>query len=276
MAGARGAARLGGARRAPPRDLVLVDWADEEGARFGRSLFGSSALRRDARSRRASRELRDADGAARSRTCSPRTASSSSAAPRLRRRRDGLGAYLELHIEQGPRAGGARGMRAPRSPAASASSGIALRVHRPGVARRHDADGRCAATPGSPPPRPRSRSSASPGARRRGRDHRRAARSSPGIITAVAGRGELAVDLRHPDAGAAGADARRGAAPPARPRPQARALRAGGAPGLADRADPLRRRPGRAPRATPAPSVAGEPAERRQRRAPRRGRGGAA
>ncbi|MET0823136.1 MAG: M20/M25/M40 family metallo-hydrolase, partial [Solirubrobacterales bacterium] len=28
----------------PPRPLVLVDWADEEGARFGRSLFGSSAF----------------------------------------------------------------------------------------------------------------------------------------------------------------------------------------------------------------------------------------
>ena len=28
----------------PPRTLALVDWADEEGARFGRSLFGSSAV----------------------------------------------------------------------------------------------------------------------------------------------------------------------------------------------------------------------------------------
>ena len=28
----------------PPRPLVLVDWADEEGARFGRSLFGSSCF----------------------------------------------------------------------------------------------------------------------------------------------------------------------------------------------------------------------------------------
>src|ERR671930_1936990 len=28
----------------PPRSLVLLDFADEEGARFGRSLFGSSAL----------------------------------------------------------------------------------------------------------------------------------------------------------------------------------------------------------------------------------------
>src|SRR5215207_8106860 len=28
----------------PPRTLALVDWADEEGARFGRSLLGSSAF----------------------------------------------------------------------------------------------------------------------------------------------------------------------------------------------------------------------------------------
>ena len=27
----------------PPVTLTLVDWADEEGARFGRSLLGSSA-----------------------------------------------------------------------------------------------------------------------------------------------------------------------------------------------------------------------------------------
>src|SRR5262245_42873295 len=32
-----------GAEGQPPQTLALVDWADEEGARFGRSLFGSSA-----------------------------------------------------------------------------------------------------------------------------------------------------------------------------------------------------------------------------------------
>src|SRR5262249_58241677 len=32
-----------GADRRPARTIALVDWADEEGARFGRSLFGSSA-----------------------------------------------------------------------------------------------------------------------------------------------------------------------------------------------------------------------------------------
>ena len=45
--GARRPPRLGRGRRSgrlPPRDLVLIDFADEEGSRFGRSLFGSSAL----------------------------------------------------------------------------------------------------------------------------------------------------------------------------------------------------------------------------------------
>ena len=42
----------------PPVGLRLVDWADEEGARFGRSLFGSSACRRHARPRRGARPAR--------------------------------------------------------------------------------------------------------------------------------------------------------------------------------------------------------------------------
>ncbi|MGH2962940.1 MAG: M20/M25/M40 family metallo-hydrolase, partial [Solirubrobacterales bacterium] len=33
-----------GSGERPPRTLALVDFADEEGARFGRSLFGSSAV----------------------------------------------------------------------------------------------------------------------------------------------------------------------------------------------------------------------------------------
>jgi len=45
----------------PPRPLVLVDWADEEGARFGRSLFGSSAFA-GTLDPAALADLRDADG----------------------------------------------------------------------------------------------------------------------------------------------------------------------------------------------------------------------
>jgi hydantoinase/carbamoylase family amidase len=89
-----------GAEGVPPRTLALVDWADEEGARFGRSLFGSSAAAgtfdpaelagaRDAEGRRAQGVLAE-NGVE-----LERVLDSSS---RLER----LGAYLELHIEQGP------------------------------------------------------------------------------------------------------------------------------------------------------------------------------
>src|SRR6266481_3527884 len=42
LAGVEGLRRLA-AERTPPLTVRLVNWADEEGARFGRSLFGSSA-----------------------------------------------------------------------------------------------------------------------------------------------------------------------------------------------------------------------------------------
>ena len=84
----------------PPRTLALVDWADEEGARFGRSLFGSSAAAgtfdpaelasaRDADGRRAPGVLAE-NGVELERVLDSRS------------RLDRLGTYLELHIEQGP------------------------------------------------------------------------------------------------------------------------------------------------------------------------------
>ena len=45
----------------PPVTVRLVDWADEEGARFGRSLFGSSAFAGTA-SIEADRSRTDSDG----------------------------------------------------------------------------------------------------------------------------------------------------------------------------------------------------------------------
>ena len=86
----------------PPVTVRLVDWADEEGARFGRSLFGSSAAAGlDARpggapqARRPRRRLAARRGRARS-------ASTSTGSTRRTRSSDGAVAYLELHIEQGP------------------------------------------------------------------------------------------------------------------------------------------------------------------------------
>jgi N-carbamoyl-L-amino-acid hydrolase len=78
----------------------LVDWADEEGARFGRSLFGSSAAAGNMNPDEL-RVLKDKDGIAlpdalkahgidldRARECRKQLANAA--------------AYLELHIEQGP------------------------------------------------------------------------------------------------------------------------------------------------------------------------------
>ena len=46
----------------PPVTVRLVNWADEEGARFGRSLFGSSAAAGSMADKDELRELRDHDG----------------------------------------------------------------------------------------------------------------------------------------------------------------------------------------------------------------------
>ena len=89
------------ADEAPPRDLVLVDWADEEGARFGRSLFGSSAFS-GSLDPEAVKGLRDAQGRTISEVLEVFGVELEHALE-CGGRREGLGAYLELHIEQGPR-----------------------------------------------------------------------------------------------------------------------------------------------------------------------------
>jgi N-carbamoyl-L-amino-acid hydrolase len=84
----------------PPVTVRLVDWADEEGARFGKSLFGSSAFSGNLDMNEA-RGLKDKDGILlpdalkavgvefeRVRQCGAERANAA--------------AYLELHIEQGP------------------------------------------------------------------------------------------------------------------------------------------------------------------------------
>ena len=66
----------------PPVTVRLVNWADEEGARFGRSLFGSSAA---AGSMADQDELRQLDGSGRN--PAPRRARRARRRPRLRARR---------------------------------------------------------------------------------------------------------------------------------------------------------------------------------------------
>lgn len=179
---------------APPRTLALVDWADEEGARFGRSLFGSSACAGTLVLDEV-RGLTDADGEALPDVLAAngveldRVLESGS-------RRSRLGGYLELHIEQGPvleragiRAAPVRGCAGVerhrfriagqashagttpmevRRDAGLAAADAAIRIE--GIAREHDG----VATTG-------------------------VLRLEPGIPTAVAGAAELVADLRHAD-----------------------------------------------------------------------------
>ncbi len=194
---------------APARSPMLVDWADEEGSRFGRSLFGSSAVAGTLDIEQA-RGLRDADG----RALSVVLAEHGVELDRVldaQARRAPLRAYLELHIEQGPvleREGisvaavsGTFGVERHsfafqgqsshagttpmelRRDAGLAAARTALAVDR--IARDHDGIGTAGAL-----------------------------RLEPGIPTAVPGHAELLVDLRHAEAGrlAAMLDETRGAA----------------------------------------------------------------
>ncbi len=84
----------------PPVTVRLVDWADEEGARFGKSLFGSSACSGNLDMDEA-RGLRDKDGVSLPDALKEHGID-------LERVKEsgkeltGAGAYLELHVEQGP------------------------------------------------------------------------------------------------------------------------------------------------------------------------------
>src|SRR5438309_891901 len=85
----------------PPLTVRLVNWADEEGARFGRSLFGSSAAAGSMRDQDELRERRDADGIALPDALAEHGVELDRALE-ARSRLENAAAYLELHIEQGP------------------------------------------------------------------------------------------------------------------------------------------------------------------------------
>jgi allantoate deiminase len=86
----------------PPVTLKLVDWADEEGARFGRSLLGSAAAAGSLQIESV-RELKDRQG---TRLVDALAENGVALDSILDARRElqaiDAGAYLELHIEQGP------------------------------------------------------------------------------------------------------------------------------------------------------------------------------
>ena len=85
----------------PPLTVRLVNWADEEGARFGRSLFGSSAAAGSMSDQDELRARRDADGIALPDALAEHGVDLDHALE-ARSRLDNAAAYLELHIEQGP------------------------------------------------------------------------------------------------------------------------------------------------------------------------------
>lgn len=198
VVGALGVLRAYAAAGLPAgRRLALVDFADEEGARFGRSLFGSSAVA-GTLDPAALADLRDGEGhpiGAVLAASSVELGSAPQAAARIER----IGAYLELHIEQGP-------VLAGEGLSCCAVSGCA------GVERSRFRFRGQASHSGTTPMELR-------------RDAGLAAAETalavesiaceaggvgtsgeltlrPGIVTAVAGDAELGVDLRHPDAGA--------------------------------------------------------------------------
>ncbi len=187
---------LAAAPTPPPVAVRLVDWADEEGARFGRSLVGSSAVAGTLDPDDV-RHLRDASGM----TLEAAMAAVGvdlDAAPAAAARLDGARAYLELHIEQGP-------ILKDAGRLASAVSGTF------GDERYLVAFGGQSAHAGSTPMHLRRDTLAAAataalairevGIRHGGVTTVGAITSKPAVVTAVAGESELMLDLRHLDAG---------------------------------------------------------------------------
>jgi hydantoinase/carbamoylase family amidase len=186
---------LVGASGRAPVSVRLVDWADEEGARFGRSLLGSSAAAgtldpddvRDLLDAKGTR-LQDALAA-----CDVDLDNAGAATSRL----EGALAYLELHIEQGP-------VLLDTGRLASAVSGTF------GDERYLITFKGQSAHAGSTPMRLRRDSLAAAataaleirevGIRHGGVCTVGAMTADPGVITAVAGSTEMMLDLRHLDA----------------------------------------------------------------------------
>ncbi len=84
----------------PPVTVRLVDWADEEGARFGKSLFGSSACSGNLDMKEA-RGLKDKDGI-RLPDALKEVSVDFERVKDSGKELQNAAAYLELHIEQGP------------------------------------------------------------------------------------------------------------------------------------------------------------------------------
>jgi N-carbamoyl-L-amino-acid hydrolase len=180
----------------PPRDLVLIDWADEEGARFGLSLLGSSAFSGSLDLEAAGR-LKDAEGVG----LPEALAENGVELERMSEAagwRDELDGFLELHIEQGPV------LETEGLPIAAVDGCV-------GIERRRFAFSGQASHAGTTPMELRRDAGLAAAeamvaveaiARERGgMGTTGELELAPGIVTAVAGEATLSVDLRHADAG---------------------------------------------------------------------------
>jgi N-carbamoyl-L-amino-acid hydrolase len=183
-----------------PVGVRFVDWADEEGARFSRSLLGSSAcagtlVPDDVRTLTDANGVRLGDALAECEVDLDRAVAATKSL-------EGAAAYLELHIEQGPVLLDSGRLAAPVSGTFGVERHLVVFTGQ-------------AAHAGSTPMRLRQDSLAS--AARAALKIRESAithggvatvgrmDSTPGVITAVAGRTEMQLDQRHldPDALAA-------------------------------------------------------------------------
>jgi N-carbamoyl-L-amino-acid hydrolase len=100
MAGVEVLRRIAGEGK-PAVTIRLVNWADEEGARFGRSLFGSSAAAGSMADQDELRGRRDADGVSLPEAIA-RFDVDLDTALEAKSELENAATYLELHIEQGP------------------------------------------------------------------------------------------------------------------------------------------------------------------------------
>jgi hydantoinase/carbamoylase family amidase len=195
--GALGALRDHAANGRPPVSLRLVDWADEEGARFGRSLFGSSACAGTLEPDEV-RELTDRGGE-RLQDVVARYDVDLDRAGESHARLENVRAYLELHIEQGPV------LESQDEPAAAVLGTFGVERHLAVFTGQ-------AAHAGATPMELRRDSFAATAQaalaiREIGLAHEGGvctvggATSEPGVVTAVAGRTEMLLDQRSLDAG---------------------------------------------------------------------------
>ena len=181
----------------PPVTVAVVDWADEEGARFGRSLFGSAAVV-GSLDTEAAAHLVDKEGNKLPEVIGAHGISLDTI-DGARTRLQNVKAYLEVHIEQGP-------------VLESKGLGICTVTGTKGIERERVIFTGQAAHSGTMPMEMRrdtfvAASRFAIALNEIGRRHAGVttighAQCWPGVVTAVPGETRVAMDMRHIDAGA--------------------------------------------------------------------------